>query len=219
VIRHILIVEDSESDARLLERALRSAGVVNPIDWVENGADAIAYLLFKERNSEKDAPDQLGVIFLDLKLPDRSGFELLKLLRGRTAFKSTLRVMVSSIEDMENIRRAYTLGADSFIAKPVGQLDLKELIRSFPDHWSLVDIPLHEEAQQSASDTRLQAAHAWSQHRELVNKVRETLRTLKEQINDNEETMTIIETLAEEMRNELDPSTRARPKTKPWSLL
>src|SRR5205809_460931 len=138
-MHEILLVDDSADDALLLERALRVAGVGNPLRHAGNGADAIAFLNTQEAVMEKKRVSQLGIIFIDLKLPDKSGFDILNLMHGRKAFAETLRVVISSIESMENIKRAYALGADSFISKPVTQFDLAELIRSFPEQWLLVD--------------------------------------------------------------------------------
>src|SRR5258706_1181731 len=140
-MNEILLIEDTEGDALLLERALRSVGATNSIRHVSTGADALLFLNANERALEKGARSGLAVVFFDLKLPDRSGFELLKLLQERRAFSNTLKVVVSQIEDMERIRKAYRLGADSFITKPIGQMDLKELIAAFPDNWSLSDSP------------------------------------------------------------------------------
>jgi len=220
-MRQILIVEDTESDARLLERALRTAGVANPIEFATNGADAIAYLNANQSGGESN----LAIIFVDMKLPDKSGFDILKVMQGKPTFSRTLRVMASSIDDMENIRHAYSLGADSFIVKPVNQFDLKELIRSFPDRWFLVDAPSTNQpsptpfATPPAQDPYNEAVHVWAKHREMIDTVRQTLRNLRRQINDSDETLAIIETLTEELRNEIKPSITSRPKKRPGNIL
>lgn len=138
-MHEILQVDDCQNDALLLERALRLASVGNPIRRAANGADAIAFLNTTEKAFEAGNHAPLGIVFIDLKLPDKSGFDILNLMHGRKAFADTLRVVISSIESMENIKRAYALGADSFISKPITQFDLTELIRSFPEQWLLLD--------------------------------------------------------------------------------
>jgi CheY-like chemotaxis protein len=222
-MRQILLVDDSDSDAMLLERALRMAGIANPIQRAISGADAIAFLNTIQTAAATAIPVPLGIVFIDLKLPDKSGFDILKLMQSRTVFEDTLKVVVSSIDDMENIKRAYGLGADSFIAKPANQFDLKELLRSFPDHWYLVDLtspPPPQAAKASeAPDPYDEAIHVWAKHREIIRALRHNLQVLRNQIADNDETFAIIETLTEELRNEIDPTGKNRPKKKPRNNL
>src|SRR4051812_21398501 len=220
-MRQILLVDDSDNDAMLLERALRVAGVANSVHRATNGADAIAFLNSVQTAIAGGATSSLGIVFIDLKLPDKSGFDILKVIQGRPAFDDTLRVVVSSIDDMENIKRAYSMGADSFIAKPVSQFDLKELLRSFPDHWYLVDLSPPPPAPKPAgtADPYDEAIHVWAKHREIINALRQNLQLLRKQIADNDETFAIIETLTEELRNEIDSTGKTRPKKRPRSNL
>ena len=197
-------MEDSDSDAALIERALRNAGVSNPIQRVGNGTDALASLTIKERSNAAIDPAPLGILLLDLKLPDQSGFDILRIVQSRRFFSKVLKVVISSMTDMENIKHAYTLGADSFISKPVTLADLRELICSFPDHWVLVDsesakppVPPEE------ADPYREAAHVWAENRQIIQALRENLRVLHSRLADNEETFVIIQTLAEELRSEL----------------
>jgi CheY-like chemotaxis protein len=221
-MHEILFVEDTESDARLLERALRLAGVANPIRHAWNGADAYAFFNTKERPTGDQFP--LGIIFVDLKLPDKSGFDILTLLQGRKAFADTLRVVVSQMGDMENIKRAYALGADSFIAKPVNQDDLTKLIQSFPEHWHLADVPttdvppLTQCRPPEATDTYKNALHLWTKHREIIATLRADIEALQNQLSDDEEAFAIIDTIIEDVRSknsstENQPRPRKRPGT------
>ena len=215
----ILIIEDTESDAALLERALRAGGVTNPVRYLSNGADALAFL---HRKREAPAQERLALVFIDLRLPDTDGLQILKLMQGRSEFAQTLRIVISSIDGMENIRRAYALGADSFIVKPVNQLDIKELIRSFPERWELGDDSAGSpdaESQPNAPvrDLPSRTEEAWNTNRELIQKIRETLRLLRNGIDDSEEIFTIIETLTEELRRSCENA--AQPKKKPPTSL
>jgi len=223
-MKEILLIEDTEGDALLLERALRAAGVSNPICHVSTGADALLFLNAKEQALQKGDESELGIVFFDLKLPDKSGFDLLKLLQERKAFSNTLKVVVSQIEDLENIKRAYTLGGDSFITKPAGEQDLIELIRAFPENWCLVDLPVkkrRKNAQPSRAepDPYNEAVHVWAKNREIIQTLRNNLETLRSQLSDKEETFAIIDTLTEELRNKIDPTRtqgrKKKPRTKP----
>jgi CheY-like chemotaxis protein len=221
----ILLVEDGDSDALLIERALRTAGIANPIYRARNGAEAIAFLnLAARRVDAPDAPDSLplGIVFLDLKLPDKSGFDLLQLMQNRPAFEDVTRIVISQIDDMHNIRKAYTLGADTFIAKPVHQSDVAELIRSFPENWFLVDAPRVDAVapDPKPADPYDQAMQVWSKNRELIQSLRQNLANLRAQVDDNEETFAIIETLTQELRHGLDPGrTAPGKKRRPTSFL
>src|SRR4051812_25118176 len=197
----ILIVEDTESDVALLERALRGAGIANSIVRFTNGEDTVAFLHSKQAATGKE---RVAIVLIDLKLPDISGFEILKVMQGRIGFAETLRVVVSSLDSMESIKTAYLMGADSFISKPPNHFDLQELIRSFPEHWLLVD-PLQPSSStppnkqgNSSSD---EAVRIWTENREVIRKVRETHELLRKTLDDNEETFVIVETLLEELRN------------------
>src|SRR5205823_4806443 len=78
-----------------------------------------------------------SILLLDLKLPGMNGFEILQWLQDRTEFAKTLRVVLSQLDHLDNIKKAYALGAQSFLSKPVSQEDLHELITVFPAYWLL----------------------------------------------------------------------------------
>jgi CheY-like chemotaxis protein len=120
--RIVLLVEDSDDDAFFFERALKEAGVEKaPVRLVDGGA-AIAYL---ERASagSKDL-SQTHILFLDLKLPVLSGFEVLKWIRDHRVSIEVLVLSGSSLDlDMEAARR---LGASDYLVKPISAAELKQ---------------------------------------------------------------------------------------------
>jgi PleD family two-component response regulator len=69
-------------------------------------------------------------------MPEIDGFELLARLKGMTALEGVLIIAVSGLEDLESIRRAYLLGAQSFLAKPCQAVDVENLIQGFPGYWT-----------------------------------------------------------------------------------
>jgi len=204
-MKEILLIEDTESDALLLERTLRAGGIVNPLRRVATATDALLFLNAKERVLKSGDQSELSVILLDLKLPDKSGLDILALLQVRKTFSNTLKVVVSQLEDMELIKRAYSLGADSFIVKPPHQQDIRELIRAFPEHWDLADSSAPAAAsspqpQKPDPDPYKNAIHVWSEHRQLIDTLRANLRALKTQLADEDETLAILETLRDELK-------------------
>ena len=132
-MNQILIVEESRSEADDLQRELHLAGVVNPIRHITDGAEAMALLLKEERSAASTAVP--SILFIDLKLPNLVGFEILDRIRSRDAFLRTLRIALTQLEDIASIRHAYALGAQTFLTQPVWHEDLAAVIRSFPRHW------------------------------------------------------------------------------------
>jgi|SRR5581483_4689415 len=130
----ILIVEDDENDARMLEHTLRETAVLNPIEVVHSAREAIAFL---EQTFPYGAGEKypVRIILLDLKLPGMDGFEFLDWLGRRVEFEDVLVVVVSGLDQLSEIRRAYALGADSFLTKPCRGLDVENLIQWFPGYW------------------------------------------------------------------------------------
>lgn len=132
-MQDIFLVEDTDSDAELLVRTLKLVGVANPVRRISNGAEAMSHLIYLEKTGLSAVP---SVLFLDLKLPGLSGFEILQRIQGRALLSKMLRVTLSQIDDTRSIKQAYVLGAHSFLIKPVTELDLRELIGTFPGYWA-----------------------------------------------------------------------------------
>jgi len=135
-MNEILIVEDTESDAQLLRRALDRAGIVNPVRWVTNAEDALSFL-GTVTEADKGGASAPSIALVDLKLPGMSGFELLEQMRRQPALSKTLRLAISSLEDIHSIKLAYGSGAHSFLTKPADEAELRAVIHSFPSYWAL----------------------------------------------------------------------------------
>jgi CheY-like chemotaxis protein len=131
----ILIVEDYEDDAKLLELLLANAGIFNPIRISLSAEEAITYLKGVPPFSNRVAYPLPSVIFVDLKLPGIDGFELLRWLRGRDELKDSFIIVLSATGDMISIQAAYALGANSFLIKPCRATDLENLLICYPDFW------------------------------------------------------------------------------------
>lgn len=131
----ILLVEDDPNDIFLMKRALKHAEIPNPLKVVEDGQQAIDYLAgtgpFTNR-SEFPIPN---LIFLDLKLPYKNGFEVLEWVRKQPSLDSTLVVVLTSSAEERDIKETYRLGARSFLVKPPNQAMLSDLMLSLKDYW------------------------------------------------------------------------------------
>lgn len=134
----ILLVEDSESDADSIERAFRAAAVANPIRRLRTGTAAAEYLAEVARSLDKPNLKMPSVLVLDLKLPGISGFHILEQIGKTPAFSKILRIVISQMENTQEIKGAYRMGAQSFITKPVTPEDVQELIKTYPGYWNLL---------------------------------------------------------------------------------
>src|SRR5687767_10815837 len=114
----ILIVEDSDADAIWLKRQLSAAKLCNPCHTVTNAEQAIAYLKGTGEYSDREKYPLPKVIFLDMRLPGMNGFEFLQIVKGLPALEGVLIVTLTGLDDLRSIRRAYEMGAGSFLTKP-----------------------------------------------------------------------------------------------------
>lgn len=133
--RTILLVEDYEDDAILLQMALASAGVGNPVILVKDGDEAIAYLKGEGIFSDRQKFPLPGVMLLDLKMPRKDGFEVMAWLKTQSEFKEIPIVVLSGLQEIKQIEKAYSMGARSFLAKPCLPEDVKNLMTGFPGFW------------------------------------------------------------------------------------
>jgi CheY-like chemotaxis protein len=130
----ILLVEDNPDDAELTLRALKARNLANQVFLCRDGAEAIDFF------STHNGPDP-KVVLLDLKLPKIDGLEVLRRLKGGTRTKSIPVVVLTSSREEPDVARAYELGANSYIVKPV---DFDAFARAVSDlglYWLLLNHP------------------------------------------------------------------------------
>lgn len=137
----ILIVEDHEDDAKLLQLMLTNGGVVNPTRIALCAEEAVTYLTDLPPYSNRALYPLPSVIFVDLKLPGIDGFEFLRWLRAREELKGAFIVVLSGAGDLISIQAAYALGANSFFIKPCRAADLENLVLAYPSPWMRAIIP------------------------------------------------------------------------------
>ena len=132
----ILIVEDSDDDAFFLGRAFRKCRMANPILRVKNGLEAIAYLEGNSPLSDRQQYPFPEVLFVDLKMPRMSGFELLAWIREHPQFQAIPTIIMSSSNQTEDIQKAYHLGANTYFTKPTEMDELNNLMQTIHGYWS-----------------------------------------------------------------------------------
>lgn len=133
----ILLVEDNIDDALLLRRAFAKAGIGNAIVHVEDGDGALGYLDGSGDYADRERHPLPCLILLDLKLPRRSGLEVLAWVRAQPGLKRLPVVVLTSSQQSSDINRAYDLGANSYLVKPVGFDTLLEMAHALNLYWFL----------------------------------------------------------------------------------
>ena len=131
----ILLVEDSEDDAILTQRALNLAGVTSPIVVVETGPAAIDYLSGTNQFQDRARFPLPAVVLLDLKLPMMSGHEVLSWIRSQRHLEGMPVVVLTSSSEPSDLRRSYSLGANSYLVKPLTTRQLLDLAKAFQWPW------------------------------------------------------------------------------------
>jgi len=135
MVKAILIADDNEDDAQLLTNTLATARSKNPVFTVPNGVEVVKYLEGYGVFGDRFNYPLPSVILLDLKMPGLAGIGVLEWLQKQSQFKDILVIVVSGLENMKEIDRAYKLGARSFIPKPCTSEDIKNVAEAFQKHW------------------------------------------------------------------------------------
>jgi CheY-like chemotaxis protein len=132
---NILLVEDDPNDVLLLERAFSRAGILYPLHVVNDGDQALDFLRgvgeYKDR-IKYPLPD---LILLDLKLPRRSGHEVLKWLRNKPGLKRVPVIVLTSSSERRDISEAYDEGANSYLVKPPNTDSLGQMVSQLEKYW------------------------------------------------------------------------------------
>jgi len=135
----ILLVEDNPQDAELMIRALRKQNLANRIHVAEDGAEALDFLFCHGKYSDRNFSKSPKVIFLDLKLPKVSGLEVLQELKSNPLTKTLPVVVVTSSLENPDIKKAYELGVNSYVVKPVNFDDFLKTMTQIGLYWLLVN--------------------------------------------------------------------------------
>ena len=135
----ILLVEDDPNDVLLIRRAFRKSDVVNPIQVVGDGEEAIAYLSGRGPYADRERYPLPVLLLLDLKLPRKSGFEVLEWLRQQPGLKRLPVAVLTSSAETPDINRAYDLGANSYLVKPVRFEGLLRMVQTLNLYWLIIN--------------------------------------------------------------------------------
>jgi len=131
----ILLVEDDDNDVFLIQRAFNRLGLPHSLQVVTNGEEAISYLDRKAPYNNLKSHPIPTLILLDLKLPRKSGLEVLAWIRQQSQLKRLLVVVLTASRETPDINKAYDMGANSYLVKPVNFHDFLEIIRTLDLYW------------------------------------------------------------------------------------
>ncbi len=134
----VLLVEDDLNDIFLVKRAFKMAQIQNPLQVVTDGQEAISYLRGEGKYADREHYPLPKLMVMDIRMPRKSGFEVLEAAKGESRVLRRIPVViVSSSEDPADINRAYELGANAYMIKPVDFRAVEHLFESITHYWGL----------------------------------------------------------------------------------
>lgn len=139
-IKTILLVEDNPDDVELTMHALKRNNILNPIEVVRDGQEALDYLFYSGSYSSSKHPAP-GVILLDLKLPKVDGIDVLKHIKNSDKLKHVPVVVLTSSREEKDLIESYNLGVNSYIRKPVDFDQFVDTVRYIGYYWLLLNEP------------------------------------------------------------------------------
>jgi len=131
----ILLVEDNEDDVFLMQNALAMAEVKARLEIVREGQEALHYLSGTGQFADREKFPFPSLILLDLKLPYRSGLDILTWMRQETGLPSTITIVLTSSDEPADLKTAYGLGASTYLVKPPTASMICDIVTAFKLDW------------------------------------------------------------------------------------
>lgn len=138
----LLVVEDDENDIFFVERIFRQIGARCTLQFARDGVEAIDYLSGKGKFGDRSKYALPTIILMDLKMPRKSGFEVLEWMQKQPEIKLIPTVIITSSTLQDDVTRAYRLGANAVMNKPVDKESLMQMLKTFHIYWTdFVEMP------------------------------------------------------------------------------
>ncbi len=134
---YLLLVEDNHDDVIFMEQAFRDAGLDCPYRVLSDGVEVIEYLEGRSEYADRKRFPLPSHLLLDLKLPRKSGIEILEWVRRHPDFNTLSVIVLSSSKEANDIARARELGIDDYLVKPVSYAHLLGMVKSVVEAWQL----------------------------------------------------------------------------------
>jgi len=135
----ILLAEDDPNDVLLIQRAFQRNHVANPVQVVRDGEEALAYLSGQAPFTDRERHPLPVLMLMDLKMPRKSGLEVLAWVRHQPGLKRLPIIVLTSSNQSPDINRAYELGANSYLVKPAGFDSLLDLVKNLDMYWLILN--------------------------------------------------------------------------------
>jgi len=131
----IFLIEDRPDEIELMKQALHQAGVTNPLRMISDGAEAIAYFEGRDRYADRHTYPLPRLVLLDLKLPNRTGLDIVKWLKNDDRLKRIPVILVTSSREVSDMEKAYSAGVNSYLVKPTSFRDFVETMKITATYW------------------------------------------------------------------------------------
>ncbi len=135
---NIIMIEDDEGHARLIERNIRRAGISNTIHHFTDGTSALEFIF---KGADGPIVNGPAMVLLDLNLPDMSGTDILARIKSVDKLKRTPVVVLTTTDDKVEIQRCYDLGCNVYITKPVNYEAFADAIRQLGLFLAVIQVP------------------------------------------------------------------------------
>ena len=139
-IRHILLAEDNPHDAELTITALRDHRLINDVVHVRDGAEALDYLLRRNRFASRTSGHP-SLVLLDLKMPKVDGIEVLRQVKSNPELKMIPVVVLTSSREEQDVVRSYDLGVNAYVVKPVDFSEFIDAVKVLGGFWAIINEP------------------------------------------------------------------------------
>jgi two-component system response regulator len=134
----ILLIEDNPADAEMTLRALKRHRLINSVEWLQDGAEAIDYMLRRGKYAGRTNGNP-QLILLDLKMPKLDGIDVLRTLKADPTTQRIPVVMLTSSNEENDIARSYELGVNSYVVKPLEFDKFVEAVSQLGVYWTLMN--------------------------------------------------------------------------------
>jgi len=137
----MMLVEDDDGHRLLIRENLRAGGIVNQIIEARDGQEALDYLNRRGQYQDPTTSPRPGLILLDIKMPKVDGFAVLEQVKADPQLQPIPVLMLTSTDDQREVNRCYTLGANSYVVKPVRYEEFQERIKALGLFLDIVRFP------------------------------------------------------------------------------
>jgi len=137
----LLVIEDNPGDQKLIKIAFEKIGIIAPIHFLDDGSDAIAYMMGEKKYADRKEYAYPTFIMTDLKMPRADGFTVLEFLKGNPEWSVIPTVVFSASTDPDDIKKSYMLGASSYHVKPATLEAIANQLRVLHEYWMTCEVP------------------------------------------------------------------------------